>query len=62
MPKEQAIKLVEILHNRELTNPGQDIDIPILKDQKAAAQNTLKQATKQNLRGKQDDKLIIEVS
>jgi hypothetical protein len=30
--KEQAIKLVEILYNRELTNLGQNIDIPILKD------------------------------
>jgi hypothetical protein len=32
MPKEQVIKLVEILYNRELTNLGQDIDIPVLKD------------------------------
>jgi transposase InsO family protein len=61
MPKEQAIKLVEILHNGELTDPGQDIDIPVLEDQEAAAQNTLEQATEQDLGGEQDDELIIEV-
>ena len=47
MPKEQAIKLVEVLHDGELNDPGQDVQIPDLEEHNVLAQRN-QSATDQN--------------
>ena len=50
MLKEQAIKFVEVLHNGELNDPGQDVQIPDLEEHNVLAQRN-QSATDQNVGG-----------